>query len=231
MVSNNIAQIIHIPGGRVAANPFDFYDTPRHFISAVLDILPSSFSPTKILDPGAGGGGWGYMARYKWPASHIEGIEIREDVVAPPTGIYDVWRTMDFRQYVPDSSFDLVVGNPPYSIVDGKRDNLLAEKFIRTGLEAVRENGLVFYLLKTVFLEGSGRGLGLFTEMPPNYMFQSISRIPFRPDLGNKTNAVAYCMMLWQKGNVASETKIRWFDWRLGGKLEYVRDYPALELK
>jgi hypothetical protein len=219
-----MVKILTLPKGR---DPYDFYDTPKPFISAVYSIISNSSEhlksdPKKVLDPGAGRGRWGHMARFKWPESQIDGVEL-SNYDGKEVG-YDNWYRADFREWETDERYDLIVGNPPYSMSAGIYDGNLAEKFVRKSLELCNDDGLVFVLLKTLFVTSEGRGYGLFTDFPPMYIFQSVRRIPFRPELGNSTNTYDYAMFLWRKNHKPVDTKIRWFDWR-GGVLNYVRNY------
>ena len=59
----------------------DHYPTPLPFCCAALSHLPFALSPMEILDPGAGLGPWGQVAKALWPKSYITGIEINPDVV------------------------------------------------------------------------------------------------------------------------------------------------------
>ncbi len=196
-------------------NPYDYYPTPLYFVTSALQIIQQTCTtPERILDPGAGAGVWGIGARQLWPGAFIHGIEMRQDARKPSA--YDLWTHADFREWETDIVYDLVIGNPPYGVCAGERDRSLAERFVRKSLTSVRDGGVVFFLLKSVFTEGQERGYGLFREMPPLAIYQSVRRIPFRPETkGNKTNTVAYSLFLWEKG-CKTRTQFYWMDWKRG---------------
>ena len=74
----------------------------------------------------------------------------------------------------------------------------------------------MLYLLKTVFLEGTGRFNGLFRDIPIWKVFVSSRRIPFRPETkGNKTNTVSYSVFIWKKGYIGP-MDVHLFDWKDG---------------
>ena len=100
-------------------DPDDFYPTPAALIQTALQRVGELFGiddrPDTILDPGAGDGAWGKVARNVWPRAHIQGVELR--TVAAPDA-YDGWRTEDFRLFDPPREYDLVMGNPPYKFAE-----------------------------------------------------------------------------------------------------------------
>lgn len=193
-------------------NPNDVYNTPLPFVRVALGII-NDWQPTDILDPGAGNGVWGQVARELWPDAYIAGVELRQ---LPKPSAYDTWHRENFLFYQTYHSFDLVMGNPPYGVSEGKKDKKLAEKFVRRSLAFTRPGGRVYLLLKSVFTEAEGRMQGLFKEYPPLAIYQSARRIPFRPETnGNKTNTVAYSMFLWEKDR-RQRTEFYWFDWKTG---------------
>lgn len=112
---------------------FDHYPTERTLITAALKAAHPSTSSGRgpenvesILDPGAGDGRWGAIAKTFYPAAILHGVELRQ---APRPAAFDGWYTQDFLTFTPARQYDLIVGNPPY----GPRRNgkPLAEWFIR----------------------------------------------------------------------------------------------------
>lgn len=173
----------------------DFYPTDLGTVGRILDryrLLPSRNRhyqyPRRILDPGAGTGNWGRVARDYFPISHITGAELR-DTWKPPD--YNEWVLGDFPKCYAGlfPSYDLVMGNPPFKV---------AEEFVRVGLPLLHEEGHLIFLLRLAFLEGQGRRDGLFTEFPPKAVWVCSKRPSFQED--GKTNATAFAAFVWQKG-------------------------------
>ena len=188
---------------------FDLYETPAgkawDGLSVVVDDLIRSgdaFDPdtdVRILDPGAGAGIWGACCRNLWPQAWIAGVELRE---VRPADAYDQWVTGEFNEVTltdpAPGTWDLVVGNPPY------RE---AQSFLRAGLHYLRPGGRLLYLLRLAFLEGKGRGCGLFREQPVKRVEVCMSRPSFTAN--GKTNATSFAFFLWEKG-FAGEPTLGW---------------------
>ena len=189
---------------------YDFYPTPEEFVRCALTKLKFRvnsfypFYPESLLDPGAGTGVWGKVARDVWKGLvDIFGIEIRDDVEPHPC--YDGFIRGDFLNWpVETSSYDLIVGNPPYS---------LGEEFIEKSWSLLRDGGYLGFLLKLSFLESKKRYNLYFNgmeHMKPKFVWVSVRRISFT---GNKkSNADAYCFVIWEKGWVG-KTTLDWLYW------------------
>jgi hypothetical protein len=177
-------------------DPHDYYPTPAPVITAAL--LPfQTFLPAAVLDIGAGDGVWGQEARTLWPGAHITGAELRP---IPAHPAYNYWHTGDFRA-LPDSWFDLVIGNPPYRI---------AEDAVRWAVtHSLPAGGAVVMLLRLAFLEGQARARGLWREYPPTRV-RVLARRPSFTGNG-KTDATAYAIFEWHAKRAA--TRLEWLDW------------------
>lgn len=169
-------------------NQLDFYPTPIGHVRAAFDLLPVSFVPTWVLDPGAGTGVWGQEAHRFYPRAMIHGIEIR-DVVCPEG--FSTWHTkIDFTEFdALTPIWDLVVGNPPYNV---------AEQFIRRSMALLLNGGYLLFLLRLNYLEGQGRGRGLWRDFPPFRVGVYSKRPSFSND--SHTDATGYMACLWKKG-------------------------------
>ena len=211
-------------------NPMDLYDTPVDLVRGALDVFKqwhykkheAYFYPSIVIDPGAGSGIWGQLVKKMFvsPTGQIPapmGVDLRE--LERPRGFQWWYPNTDFLKWEPamNGKVAFVCGNPPYGVSGGKRNRKLAEQFIRHSLDLCCSGGYVYFLLKSVFTEGIDRGKGLFSLTPPVAIFQSIRRIPWRPDEhGNRSNKVAYSMFLWQKNVRHMRTEFYWFDWKDG---------------
>src|SRR3989304_2209943 len=177
----------------------DYYPTPIEACKAALSLV-SPEGKAFILDPGAGNGVWGKA----WIDLHgsdayLVGVE-KEDFL-PEKGIYDIWYNTDFIGWKHLWDFDLVMGNPPYS---------LAEEFLRHSYSMLSKHGTILFLYRLAFLEGQARGKGLWQELPPKKIWVYSRRPSFLGDVNNRgTDDNAYCVYLWKKG-YKGKTTIGW---------------------
>ena len=178
-------------------DPDDHYPTPPGLARAALRLWPHIRGPVEIADPGAGTGVWGKEARRLWSDSIIGGWET--GVFSKPRE-YDSWQRdwLNSKRY----GFHLVMGNPPY------RE---AEAFVRHSLNATYGSGAVILLLRLAFLEGQARMAGLWREWPPTSVRVLGKRPSFTGD--GKTDATAYAVFVWLKGEQAEKTELGWLDW------------------
>lgn len=165
----------------------DFYPTPGGLVKAALDLLPGDFNPEYILDPGAGDGIWGIHARNKWPKSKL----VWHDIVEYPNRFngYDYYERYDYLDpsYKYNSGYDLIMGNPPYS---------LSEEFIEKSLELLKPDGYLMFLLRLTFLASQGRYKRLYSSGKMPYQVIISSRRPsFTKD--GKTDADDYGIFIW----------------------------------
>ncbi len=184
----------------------DLYVTPRSAVDVAYeflkeqapefvckDVLENRGSRNwHLLDLGAGPGVWGEAARARWPSAFIHGVELRS-VSANPA--YNEWSTMDMQEwqaYYADARirpFDLVVGNPPYS---------LDEEAVRIGLERLRDGGWALFLLPITFLTSQSRRDGLFKEYPLYAYAQYSQRISWTDN--GKTPPRDHGLYLFRRG-------------------------------
>lgn len=173
----------------------DWYPTHRRDVRLALGMLPPWLNPTRILDPGAGTGVWGDVARERWPQARIVGAELSTE---PPTAAYDAWRHGDFLTMPFYERFDLVIGNPPYNI---------AEDMIRRSLDLIADGDFCVQLLRLGFLESLSRAKGLFREHPPLKVGVYAKRPSFQED--QRTDATAYAAFCWMKG-YTGKPQVEW---------------------
>jgi len=178
-----------------ARREHDYYPTPAPFAEAGLSLLPDGFAPRSILDPGAGAGVWGNVARARWPKAMITGVELRDE---PHPEAYNGWVNMDFRLWMEAGiTYDLVMGNPPYKY---------AEEFVRESLVRLTHRGWLVFMLRLAFLESRKR-LRLWADSPPVTVAVCANRPSFTGD--RKTNATAFAFFVWQQG-YTGDTQLQW---------------------
>lgn len=114
------------------------------------------------------------------------------------------------------NAVDWVITNPPFR---------LAEDFILRSLTVARRG--VAVLVRTVFLESSGRYQRLFEQTPPAIFAQFVERVPMvRGRLDRTaTTATGYAWLLWEKGNV-DPPRLVWIP-PCRKALERASDYPT----
>lgn len=172
--------------------PFEHYATERTLIRAALADYGPYKVPHSILDPGAGDGRWGAVAREFYPKAIIDGVEIR-DLPMPVVG-YDRWHQWDFLDFSSNIPYNLIIGNPPY----GPKVNgvSMAECFIRHAWNLLAPGGTIIFLLRLAFQAGAKRYEGLWTSHPL-YKLVVLSQ---RPSFyGNSTNGTDYGLFIWRK--------------------------------
>ena len=165
----------------------------------------------RILDPGAGDGVWGEAAREVWPKAYIVGVELR---TVPAHPAYDQWKQIDYVQQTNRLlDFDLVIGNPPYS---------LASEFSTVSYAALTDRAWMAFLLPNGFMHSGTRRRKLWPMMPLRYYYVMPERPSFvkEPYVNNagklvkpgNTDATDYAIYVWQK-NYIGDTVMRFLDW------------------
>lgn len=211
-------------------NPNDYFCTDKRLASASLGVVSEIIKTPKlnILDPGSGMGIWGHQARFLWPEATIHGAEFnrerfeKEMLVGYDSMFWGDYLTNEFSQ-----QYDLIIGNPPYGVMNGKRVRNLAEKFVRKSFDLLKPNGILVQLLQLEFLVSETRGFGLFVDRPPQLVNVCSKRPGFYPDFPNMTNSIDYAVFYWKKvETVDYETVVRFFDWRAGVP-KYNRTYSV----
>lgn len=124
----------------------DLYPTPRGLVRALIPLLVWNTPNPSVLDPGAGGGVWGQeVARYHQYA-RVTGVELDEKF-ARPTG-YHQWVTGDYLAWDSGERFNIILGNPPYS---------LAKEFVDHSHQLLAPGGRIAFLLRLEFLGAQKR--------------------------------------------------------------------------
>jgi len=197
-------------------SPRDFYKTPRDLAESAITKLRNDeeiayYGEVNVLDAGCGDGVWAkectqlvYASSeenyYPW----IEAIDLEPHIIERQD-LVDKTITGDFLEYNPTMKYDLICGNPPYS---------LAEEFIRHSYELLDNQGYIYFLLRLSFLEGIKRGKGLFRDIPLKGVYVCSKRPSFFTSRSGShtTDTLAYAMFLWQKG-YEGKSELDWLDW------------------
>lgn len=182
-------------------DPRDFYPTPFGLVQASLDLIP--IAPAKILDPCAGTGVWGEIARQKWPDSHIEGCDLYFPDETPD---YDLWYHGDFHRLEVIADIDLIMMNPPY----GQK----AHQFVQQGLKHLAPGGWLVALLLLGYVAAQRRAAFIFDEHRP----LAIYTLPKRPSFrgaggGSGTDKYNYMVAVWRKEPNPGDIVLRKLEW------------------
>lgn len=185
--------------------PNDHYPTPEYTVLSAfrkLSELTDAYYPERkfsLLDPGAGDGIWGNVARQLWRRITLYGVELRD--IPQPEG-YDLWDCpFDFveRSVRYHTTFDLIIGNPPFA---------QAEAFIRSSLALLRPEGWLMFLLREGFVGSQKRQKGLFRELPYCHKAVCTKRPIF---YGSNSKPIEYAIFFWKKDwqGIATESRLR----------------------
>jgi predicted TPR repeat methyltransferase len=185
----------------------DFYPTPQEFADFAvreffyIENINKSFDSYKVLDPGCGTGVWGKAIRKQYPLAIIEGVDIKLPDI--DLSCYNGLVQRDYLDLIYGREFDLIIGNPPYS---------LAEDFLDKSFELITNGGFIAFLLRSAFAESRKRYDRFFSVLKhPKYIYQSVSRVSFTGD--GKSDNTAYSFFIWEDGFVG-ETTFKWLDWK-----------------
>lgn len=173
----------------------DAYYTPPWAVRAFLSAFHPHLGPTdwlRVLEPSCGRGA---VLRELVAAGisneRIWGVDIDvEAAIACRSAGFEYVACADYLTIPLARRFDLVIGNPPYS---------LAEEFIRRSLDLLKDSGRCAFLLRLNFLEGQKRAPWLRQHVPDVYV------LPRRPSFyasgpkKGKTDGTAYAWMVWAR--------------------------------
>lgn len=206
-------------------NPNDQVDTPYPVAyTCVSTLIPLIYSrraqmktrlnePVKLLDVGAGSGVWGQAAKdfannrgYRRLVVH--GVE--RDPKFSPHPAYNEWIVDDFLNTTL-SGYDLVYGNPPFSLAEACAWTALYRIGERRAL--VRSEGYVGMLLRLGFL-GSYRRQELFTDYPLQAVHVLVPRVSFRSS--GATDYSEYALFQWSSHTRQGSgmANLDWIVWR-----------------
>lgn len=166
----------------------DFYATPLETVYSFLDAYDGIKSSDSILEPSAGDGAIIKALRNRGYENHIDAVELREEERYNLIGYADRVHIGNFLTAEGLGPYDVVIGNPPYSI---------ALEFIEKSLEVVRPGGRVIMLLRTNFLESKAR-FQFWKDNPLSGLYCLHKRPSFT---GKGTDATSYSWFVWVKSD------------------------------
>jgi hypothetical protein len=170
----------------------DYYPTPDDVAEKTLCCVAHIGSADRILEPSAGSGAFVRACRKFLPNAAITAVEpsSKHWPVLADLGATVGQHSLELHAYsYGHERFDLIVGNPPYS---------LAEQHVRLCLSLLSPKGSLAFLLRLSFLESAKRA-ALFRETP----LAEVSVFSKRPSFTNdgKTDSAAYAVFVWTDGH------------------------------
>lgn len=94
----------------------------------------------------------------------------------------------DFLELDIDKKYDVIIGNPPYS---------LAKEFVEKSLNCLKDDGVLIFLLRTAFLESKSR-YEFWQKNPLSGLYTLSKRPSF---INGRTDACSYSWFVWDKSD------------------------------
>jgi hypothetical protein len=164
-------------------NDRDFYPTPRDFIKLIAKY--EKLQGVQVLEPGIGDGRMLEFVKY----SSAWGCDIRNDIPKIEGINYYMG---DLLKWKPDFKFDLIIGNPPYSLMF---------EFVQKCYSLLLKNGRMIFLLPAPFYHTKGR-YPFNRKRPPIREYRLAERPQFRRELNpadKGTDSTEYSWFVWKK--------------------------------
>lgn len=176
-------------------NEADFYATPLETVYSLLDNYDDIRPGHLILEPSAGNGNIIEALRNRGYENHITAIELREEERYKLVGKADRVAILDYLtvEWREIGTYDVIIGNPPYS---------LAQEFIDKSLSLLRPRGRLILLLRTNFLESKKR-FEWWQDKIPSGLYVLSKRPSFT---GKGTDATSYSWFIWERREDAKQT-------------------------
>ena len=174
---------------------YDFYATPIECIEKLLDNFIIEKTNINILEPSSGNGNIINVLRDKGINGNITAVEIRKEEYNNLLKLADKVVIDDFLQWKTNKNFDLIIGNPPFS---------LAREFIEKCFEISNEKAKIVMLLRTSFLESKSR-FDFWQKHPLSGLYVLSKRPSFT---GKGTDATSYAWFIWDKSSDKQEIKV-----------------------
>lgn len=174
---------------------FDFYATPESCIKLLLDNYDLSNKGDLILEPSAGNGNVSKELKLLYPNKNITSAEIRACEKDNLELCSDEVIICDYLDYKFNKKFDIIIGNPPYT---------LAIEFVEKSLSNLTKNGVLIFLLRTAFLESKSR-YNFWQKNPLTGLLTLSKRPSFT---GKGTDATSYSWFVWDKSTINQFIKV-----------------------
>ena len=187
------------------------YITPPQLIRACVSLVKdyhTADSPLVVLDPGCNLGQWGDVLKTVYPDACLTGVELLD---VPPNPNYVVWTpNTDFLTWNSPVLFNVIIGNPPYSIYTpdktGKnRRKTVVNTWVKHSLDLLTPGGTLIYVLREGFNHNVYAWKHILTANPPVKEYLLLPRPNFfgkhdpRTD-GSSGARYNYSVFVWQKG-------------------------------
>ena len=173
----------------------DFYATPLESVYALLDNYDGIKPTDSILEPSAGNGNIIRALRNRGYDNCIDAVELREEERYNLIGKADRVGIFNYLTENIPYKYDVIIGNPPYS---------LAQEFIDKSLSLLNPGGRLIFLLRTNFLESKKR-FTWWRDKLPTGLYVLNKRPSFT---GKGTDATSYSWFIWDKSTTTQEIKI-----------------------
>ena len=144
-----------------------FFTPPFCIENIIQQIRPYLTNINTILEPSCGSGEFITAIRRELPNASITGVELNTTIFNALTETFEDENTnlhnSDFLTFIPDSHYDLVIGNPPFNVLKKKdvkeeyhpyftgRPNIFL-LFIIKSINHLREGGILCFVLPNNFL-------------------------------------------------------------------------------
>jgi hypothetical protein len=95
----------------------------------------------------------------------LVGVEVMD---VPKNPAYDVWiPNQDFMTWTPDVVFDIIIGNPPYSITRNGKRHTIVNEWIKHSFELLSSEGWIYYVLREGFDNNVRAWKTILSKHPP----------------------------------------------------------------
>ena len=179
--------------------PQDLYVTPPHVAAAISRWALSKMvcSPVRVLEPGCSTDAPFLSAVAERMPERPEVLYTGVELSGTSGGLGRLLFGTDYLTWEPGEDFDLIIGNPPYS---------LARQFLVKSFDLLRAPGMIVFLLRLPWLESKGR-YRMHQICPPDYVGVIVPRPSFT---GGGSDATAYAAFAYCRPMRFREPRVDW---------------------